>query len=81
MKTRHWTLLNVWDGGYGYVTYNLCRHDFHDVTLTMNVETGGWYSVTSISPVACWTDAPFGEPKELSDAITIKLRKLMEALE
>ena len=81
MKTRHWTLLSVWDGGDRYVDYNMCRHAYHDVTLTLNIETGGWYSSTRISPVKHGTDAPFEEPRELPDAITIKLKKLMEALE
>ncbi len=81
MKKRQWTLLGVWDGGYGYVTYNMCRHAHHDVSLTLNVETGEWYSVTSISPLSCWTDAPFSDPRELPDAITTKLKKIMEALD
>lgn len=84
MKTRQsifiWTLGGVSDGGHGYVDYNMYRHPYHDVTLTMNTETGGWYSSTRISPVKHGTDAPFGEPRELPDAMTIKLRNLMEAI-
>mgnify|MGYP000321143217 CR=1 FL=1 len=81
MSMRQWKLLGVWDGGYGYVTYNLCRHALHDVSLTLNIETGEWYSVTSISPLCQWADAPFGDPRELPDAITNKLRKIMETLQ
>ena len=81
MKARQWTLLGVWDGEHGYVDYNMCRHAHHDVTLTLNIQTGDWYSVTRISPVSHESDAPFEGCRELPDAITIKLKKLMEALE
>lgn len=86
MKTRQWTLLGYTSGmgGYGtdgYQDFDMCRHAFHEVRLTLNIDTGEWYSSTRISPVKHGTDAPFGEPRELPDAITIKLKKLMEALE
>ena len=76
---RQWTLLSVWDG-HRYVDYNMCRHAYHDVTLTLNIETGEWYSSTRISPVKHGNDAPFEGCRELPDAITNKLRKIMEAL-
>jgi len=80
MKTRHWTLLSH-SHMYGHEDFDMCRHDFHEVRLSRNNETGEWYSSTRISPVKHGTDAPFEEPRELPDAITIKLKKLMEALE
>ena len=81
MRSRQWKLGGVSDGGHGYVDYNMYRHPYHDVTLTMNTETGGWYSSTRISPVSQGPFfPPFGEDQELPDAMTIKLRNLMEAI-
>ena len=76
---RQWTLTSVYDGG-AYIDYSMCRHSYHDVTLSRDTETGDWYSFTSISPVRLGPYEPFDEDRELPDAITKKLRKIMEAL-
>jgi len=79
VSMRQWTLLHTLHDDM-YTDYNMCRHAYHDVTLTYDSDEDKWWSITRLSAVSDGPEGQFSDERELPDAITNKLRKIMETL-
>lgn len=85
--TRQWQCHDVTDHetnkvtGRGWREIVMHRHDYHDITLSQNLQTGRWFGILRVRnvsgddlPVGMKLDvADFSKPQELPEAMVAKL--------
>jgi hypothetical protein len=80
---RKWSVYETSDTGHGYRDIVMHRHEYHDIVLMQEVESGAWSGLLRVSSVSRDTQqmadiSDFSDPKDLPAALVGKLVNIAE---